>query len=192
MLDLQKTAASRVRKTESANSQGSFGRAARWIAVATCAVALAGCANQGNKPGVGLAGGAGGINGSGGPVSPGTQKDFSVNVGNTVYFTTDSSNLTPEAERTLRAQASWLNRYPRYTITLEGHADERGTREYNIALGARRATTVRRFLGQSGVNPSRLRTISYGKERPVAVCDDISCWSQNRRSVTVLNKPAGS
>ncbi|MEL6422399.1 MAG: OmpA family protein, partial [Pseudomonadota bacterium] len=80
----------------------------------------------------------------------------------------------------------------RYTITLEGHADERGTREYNIALGARRATTVRRFLSQTGVNPSRLRTISYGKERPVAVCDDISCWSQNRRSVTVLNKPAGS
>ncbi|MEL7543211.1 MAG: peptidoglycan-associated lipoprotein Pal [Pseudomonadota bacterium] len=163
------------------------------IAIAACAALLAGCANQGNKPGVGLAGGgAGGLNGTGGPVSPGTQKDFSVNVGNTVYFTTDSSNLTPEAERTLRAQASWLNRYPRYTITLEGHADERGTREYNIALGARRATTVRRFLGQSGVNPSRLRTISYGKERPVAVCDDISCWSQNRRSVTVLNKPAGS
>ena len=160
-------------------------------AVAVVSLALAACANQGNKPGAGLANG--GVNGAaGGPVSPGTEKDFSVNVGNTVYFTTDSTSLTPEAERTLRSQANWLNRYPRYTITLEGHADERGTREYNIALGARRATTVRRFLSKTGVNPSRLRTISYGKERPVAVCDDISCWSQNRRSVTVLNKPAGT
>lgn len=166
-------------------------RAASIAAVAVVTLSLAACANQGNKPGVGLAnGGTGGLNG--GPVDPGTEKDFSVNVGNTVYFTTDSTTLTPEAERTLRAQASWLNKYPRYTITLEGHADERGTREYNIALGARRATTVRRFLSKTGVNPSRLRTISYGKERPVAVCDDISCWSQNRRSVTVLNKPAGS
>ncbi|MEL6289031.1 MAG: peptidoglycan-associated lipoprotein Pal [Pseudomonadota bacterium] len=169
-------------------------RSAAAVAGSVClALALAACASQGNTPGVGLANGAAGsLNGGGGPVNPGTQRDFSVNVGNTVYFTTDSSNLTPEAERTLRAQANWLNRYPRYTITLEGHADERGTREYNIALGARRATTVRRFLSQTGVNPSRLRTISYGKERPVAVCDDISCWSQNRRSVTVLNKPAGS
>ncbi len=167
-------------------------RVTSFAMVATLALALSACAGQGNKPGAGLANG--GINGgaAGGPVSPGTEKDFSVNVGNTVYFTTDSTDLTPEAERTLRAQASWLNRYPRYTITLEGHADERGTREYNIALGARRATTVRRFLSKTGVNASRLRTISYGKERPVAVCDDISCWSQNRRSVTVLNKPAGS
>ncbi|MGI9407264.1 MAG: peptidoglycan-associated lipoprotein Pal [Hyphomicrobiaceae bacterium] len=162
-----------------------------WLTIGVLAIALAGCANQGNKPGAGLANGsAGGLNG--GPVSPGTERDFSVNVGNTVYFTVDSSDLTDEAKRTLRAQASWLNRYPRFTITLEGHADERGTREYNIALGARRATTVRRFLTQEGVNGSRLRTISYGKERPVAVCNDISCWSQNRRSVTVLNKPVGS
>ena len=104
-----------------------------------------------------------------------------------VYFTTDSTDLSPEATTTLQKQAQWLQRYPQYTITIEGHADERGTREYNIALGAKRATTVRNFLAQNGVNGARIRTISYGKERPVAVCNDISCWSQNRRAVTVLN-----
>lgn len=122
-----------------------------------------------------------------GAAVPGSQRDFSVNVGDIVYFTTDSSDLTPEAEQILRRQAQWLQQYPQYTITVEGHADERGTREYNIALGARRATTVRNYLARSGVNASRIRKISYGKERPVAVCNDISCWSQNRRAQTVLN-----
>ena len=89
-----------------------------------------------------------------------------MNVGDIVYFTTDSSDLTPEAQQTLQKQARWLSQYPQYTITIEGHADERGTREYNIALGARRATSVRNFLARTGVNASRLRTISYGKERP--------------------------
>jgi len=149
------------------------------------AITLAACANNGPKPGSNLANG-------GGPVTPGTSRDFSVNVGNTVHFTTDSTDLTGDAQRTLRKQAQWLNRYPQFTITVEGHADERGTREYNIALGARRATTVRRFLTSQGVNAARMRTISYGKERPVAVCNDISCWSQNRRAVTLLNKRAGS
>ena len=149
------------------------------------AVSLAGCASQ--NPAVnGLAGA------EGGPVVPGSARDFSVNVGNTVYFSTDSWDLTPDAQQTLRNQAQWLNQYPQYTILVEGHADERGTREYNIALGARRAETVRNFLGSQGVNPARLRTISYGKERPVAVCDDISCWSQNRRAVTDLNERAGT
>ena len=143
--------------------------------------ALQGCASTQNQ-----AGGQFGVNGNG-SVAPGTQRDFSVNVGDIVYFTTDSSDLTSEAQQTLRSQAQWLQRYPQFTITIEGHADERGTREYNIALGARRATAVRSFLSRNGVNPSRIRTISYGKERPVAVCDDISCWSQNRRAQTVLN-----
>ncbi len=116
-----------------------------------------------------------------------THRDFSVNVGDIVYFTTDSTDLTPEATTILQKQSQWLQQYPQYTITIEGHADERGTREYNIALGARRATTVRNFLAQNGINGSRIRTISYGKERPVAVCNDISCWSQNRRAQTVLN-----
>lgn len=125
-----------------------------------------------------------------GPVTPGTARDFAVNVGDVVRFQVDSSALTGEAQNILRNQAIWLNQYPQYTVTIEGHADERGTREYNIALGARRATAVRTYLAQQGVSAGRVRTISYGKERPIAVCDDISCWSQNRRAQTVLNNQA--
>lgn len=157
-----------------------------WARVALAAAAsllVAACANNGaNDQSAQLAPGAGA-----GPVVPGTQRDFSVNVGDIVYFNVDSSDLTPEARQILQKQAQWLGQYPQFTITVEGHADERGTREYNIALGARRATSVRNFLSRAGVNASRIRTISYGKERPVAVCDDISCWSQNRRAQTVLN-----
>ena len=122
-----------------------------------------------------------------GAATPGSQQDFVVNVGDRIFFETDSSELTQQAVGTLNKQVQWLQQYSQYTFTLEGHADERGTREYNIALGARRAQTVRDYLASRGVNASRMRTISYGKERPVAVCDDISCWSQNRRVVTVLN-----
>ena len=121
------------------------------------------------------------------PATPGSARDFAVNVGDIVYFTTDSVDLSPEAQQTLTNQARWLQQYAQYTITIEGHADERGTREYNIALGAKRATAVRNFLAQRGINAQRIRTVSYGKERPVAVCNDISCWSQNRRAQTVLN-----
>ena len=119
--------------------------------------------------------------------APGSQQDFVVNVGDRVFFESDSSELTPQSIATLDKQAQWLGRYNRYAFTVEGHADERGTREYNIALGARRAQAVRDYLTSRGVEANRMRTISYGKERPVAVCNDISCWSQNRRSVTVLN-----
>lgn len=155
-------------------------RAMRLLAVLLVSLAAAACANNENQPNAQLTGNEG-------SVRPGTNRDFSVNVGDIVYFTTDSSDLTPEAVATLQKQAVWLQRYPQYTITIEGHADERGTREYNIALGARRATSVRNFLAQNGINGARIRTISYGKERPVAVCNDISCWSQNRRAQTVLN-----
>src|SRR5690606_15233926 len=99
---------------------------------------------------------------------------------------TDSSAIRADAAATLDRQAQWLLKYPNYQITVEGHADERGTREYNLALGARRAAAAKNYLASRGVPASRMRTISYGKERPVAVCDDISCWSQNRRAVTVL------
>jgi peptidoglycan-associated lipoprotein len=129
---------------------------------------------------------------AGGPVVPGTSRDFSVKAGDKVYFTVDSSQLTAQAQTTLRSQAQWLAKYPQYGVTLEGHADERGTREYNIALGAKRATAVRTFLAGRGINPARLQTLSFGKERPVAVCNDISCWSQNRRSVTLLNSRPSS
>ena len=122
-----------------------------------------------------------------GAATPGSQQDFVVNVGDRVFFETDSTELTPQARATLDKQAQWLANYNRYSFTVEGHADERGTREYNLALGARRAQVTRDYLVSRGIQAQRMRTISYGKERPVAVCDDISCWSQNRRAVTVLN-----
>ncbi len=131
----------------------------------------------------------GGLSGVGATSSavPGSPQDFVVNVGDRVFFDTDSSELSATARATLDKQAMWLNQHPRYSFVIEGHADERGTREYNIALGARRATTTRDYLISKGVAANRMRTISYGKERPVATCNDISCWSQNRRAVTVLN-----
>ena len=119
--------------------------------------------------------------------TPGSAQDFVVNVGDRVFFESDQTELSPQAIATLEKQAQWLQTYNRYSFTIEGHADERGTREYNIALGARRAQSVRTFLTSRGIDASRMRTISYGKERPVAVCNDISCWSQNRRVVTLLN-----
>ena len=118
---------------------------------------------------------------------PGSVQEFNQTVGDRVFFETDQTDLTPTGQATLDKQAAWLNQYNRYSFTIEGHADERGTREYNFALGARRAQTVHDYLVAKGVSASRMKTISYGKERPVAVCDDISCWSQNRRAVTVLN-----
>jgi peptidoglycan-associated lipoprotein len=126
-------------------------------------------------------------NNKNGPAPPGSPRDFAINAGDLVYFSTDSVDLSTEAQQTLANQARWLKQYSQYTITIEGHADERGTREYNIALGAKRAQAVRNYLAQNGINASRIRTVSYGKERPVAVCNDISCWSQNRRAQTVLN-----
>jgi peptidoglycan-associated lipoprotein len=121
-----------------------------------------------------------------GAATPGSQQDFVVNVGDRVFFESDSTELSQQARATLEKQAVWLKQYGTYAFTIEGHADERGTREYNIALGARRAQAVRDYLAARGVQASRMRTVSYGKERPVAVCNDISCWSQNRRAVTVL------
>ncbi|MGF1621263.1 MAG: peptidoglycan-associated lipoprotein Pal [Rhodomicrobiaceae bacterium] len=124
-----------------------------------------------------------------GPIVPGTPREFATRVGDTVLFLTDSTTLTPEAQQILTTQAQWLNQYPQYRIIVEGHADERGTREYNIALGAQRAVSTRHFLIGRGVEAQRIRTLSYGKERPVAVCPNISCWSQNRRAVTVVENP---
>ncbi|MEG6507459.1 peptidoglycan-associated lipoprotein Pal [Methyloligella sp. 2.7D] len=149
------------------------------VGVLVLAFALGACARNGQPKEYGLSGGS--------SARPGTTQDFAQNVGDVVHFQTDSVNLTPVAQDTLRKQARWLNQYPQYSITLQGHADERGTREYNIALGSRRAVVVRNFLTQQGVNSARMRTVSYGKERPVATCDNISCWSQNRRVQTILN-----
>ncbi|GLK82169.1 peptidoglycan-associated lipoprotein Pal [Ancylobacter defluvii] len=122
-----------------------------------------------------------------GSAPAGSPQEFIVSVGDRVFFESDQSDVSPQGRATLDKQAQWLAQYNRYTFTIEGHADERGTREYNIALGARRAQSVRDYLASRGIDGNRMRTISYGKERPVAVCNDISCWSQNRRAVTVLN-----
>ncbi len=159
------------------------GRAARFALAFAATLALGACAKDQNADASGF--------GAGGAATPGSSQDFVVNVGDRVFFETDSTDLTPTAVATLDKQSSWLQRYPRYTFTIEGHADERGTREYNYSLGARRAQTVRDYLSSRGIQANRMRIVSYGKERPVAVCNDISCWSQNRRAVTVLDGAGG-
>jgi peptidoglycan-associated lipoprotein len=157
---------------------GTIFRAVRFAAVLAGALAVSACANKAANMQAN----------AGAQATPGSPQDFLVNVGDRVFFDTDSSALSAQARATLDKQAQWLNAYSQYShFIIEGHADERGTREYNLALGARRAQTVRDYLVSRGVAASRMRTISYGKERPVAVCDDISCWSQNRRAVTNLN-----
>jgi peptidoglycan-associated lipoprotein len=158
-------------------------RAVKVAALIVAALAMGACAKNPANGDIGALANAS-------AATPGSQQDFVVNVGDRVFFNSDSSELTPVSISTLDKQAQWLRSYGQYTFIVEGHADERGTREYNIALGARRAQAVHDYLVSRGIPAHRMKTISYGKERPVAVCDDISCWSQNRRSVTVLN--AGS
>ena len=119
--------------------------------------------------------------------TPGTQEDFVVNVGDRVFFEFDKSDLQPEARTTLERQAFWLRRYPSISVTIEGHADERGTREYNLALGERRASAVRDYLVSLGIDANRVNTISYGKERPVNPASNEEAWAENRRGVTAIN-----
>jgi peptidoglycan-associated lipoprotein len=121
-----------------------------------------------------------------GPV-PGSQQDLVVNVGDRVFFDLDKSDLKPEARRTLERQAAWLKQYGNAAVTIEGHADERGTREYNLALGDRRAKAASNYLVSLGIAANRVRTISYGKERPAVLGSNEAAWSQNRRAVTVVN-----
>jgi peptidoglycan-associated lipoprotein len=136
------------------------------------------------------------LNGAGtgtGTVEPGSISDpaspayFQEAVGDRVLFVVDQSSLTPQGHATLDAQATWLTVNTDFVATIEGHADEQGTREYNLALGARRANTVREYLMARGVAGSRLKTVSFGKERPIGICSDESCYAQNRRAVTVLS-----
>ncbi len=126
-----------------------------------------------------------------GPV-PGSKPDFVVNVGDRVLFDLNKAVLTASAQRTLERQAAWLSQYPSVTIIIEGHCDERGTREYNLALGDRRATSAANYLVQLGVDPNRIETISYGKERPDAVGHSEAAWSQNRRAVTEVTSSGGA
>ena len=125
-------------------------------------------------------------NAVGGPV-PGTQQDLVVNVGDRVFFGYDQFDLTPEGQSTLNMQAEWMKRFPNVNVTIEGHCDERGTREYNLALGDKRASAVKNYLMALGVPATRINTISYGKERPAVMGSNPSAWAQNRRGVTVVN-----
>ncbi|MCC5988699.1 MAG: peptidoglycan-associated lipoprotein Pal [Pararhodobacter sp.] len=158
-------------------------------ALLAAVLALAACSN----PRGGMTDGTGPDNGIattalGDPSDPTSIAHFNQRVGDRVHFVVDSSDLTGEAQSILRAQAAWLERNSQYQVLIEGHADERGTREYNVALGARRADAVQRFLVNQGVQSGRIRTVSYGKERPVEACPEQRCWDQNRRSVTVVSR----
>ncbi len=119
-------------------------------------------------------------------VTPGSVADFRQNVGDRVYFDTDMSNIREDGRATLGKQAEWLKKYTNYAITIEGHCDERGTREYNLALGERRANAVRQYLVAQGIPAARIKTISYGKERPEVVGSDEAAWARNRVGVTTL------
>ncbi len=119
--------------------------------------------------------------------TPGSQEDLVVNVGDRIFFDYDKSDLSPEARATVEALAAWMSNFPATTIGIEGHCDERGTREYNLALGERRASSVQDYLVTLGVAPNRLSTISYGKERPAVLGSNEESWAQNRRDVFVVN-----
>ena len=144
-----------------------------------CVLAVAACSKKSTPD---LLAANGGI----GMAAPGSAKDFEVNVGDRIYFAEDQSKLASEAKDTLLKQAAWLKQYSDVEVQIEGHADERGTREYNISLSARRAAAAKDFLISQGVESSRISTIAYGKERPAELCDSEQCWSQNRRAVTVI------
>ena len=119
-------------------------------------------------------------------VAPGSVGDFRQNVGDRIFFDTDGSTVREDGRQTLNRQAEWLKKYPNYQITIEGHCDERGTREYNLALGERRANAARQYLIAQGIPAARLKTVSYGKERPDPVGSDEAAWARNRRAVTEL------
>jgi peptidoglycan-associated lipoprotein len=168
---------------------------------------LAACQNPdryGGGSGTAGAGGTGGTGGTGGigggaidssnlgdPSNPASPAYFNATVGDRVHFVVDQSTLTDEARGILDGQARWLLANPQYAVIVEGHADEQGTREYNLALGARRASAVQQYLISKGVAPARIQTVTYGKERPIAVCSDETCYAQNRRAVTVLQVSSG-
>lgn len=151
-------------------------------------VLVSACDSDSSGSGDGLNGGGAGGNGKMGAARPGTQEDLVVNVGDRIFFDYNEQDLKPEARATLDRQAAWLKKYPQVNVTVEGHCDERGTREYNLALGERRATAVKNYLVADGVNAGRVKTVSYGKERPAVVGSNEAAWAQNRRGVTVVTQ----
>jgi peptidoglycan-associated lipoprotein len=161
----------------------------KMISAMAAALLLAACASD-EAATTGDASAGGGTTDTGitqGAVTPGSPEDFMQNVGDRVFFETDRYDLSGEAQSQLQKQAAWLAQYPAKTVTVEGHCDERGTREYNLALGERRANAVANYLTALGVDAGRISVISYGKERPECTDSNEGCWSQNRRGVTVVN-----
>ena len=159
-----------------------------WLVVCTSLVILGGCSSKN---------GLGGLGGSAstteyGDISESSIEYFTENVGDTILFEVNKSTLGPDTITNLQAQARWLEQNSSIPITIEGHADEQGTREYNLALGARRATSVRNYLVSQGVSETRLSIVTYGKERPIEICSMEKCWSKIRRSVTVVSGGLGS
>ncbi|SNR25308.1 peptidoglycan-associated lipoprotein Pal [Puniceibacterium sediminis] len=156
------------------------------------ALAVSACTNPNRFPGDGSAGGYDATAGQGG-IIPGSANDprssayFQQNVGDRVLFAVDTSSLSPEAQATLDGQAQWLMANADYLAVIEGHADEQGTREYNLALGARRANSVMEYLIARGIPASRLKFVSYGKERPIEICSEEACYAKNRRAVTIIS-----
>lgn len=154
--------------------------------MAFCAFALAACDTPPNGTGTTV----GRTDGS--PSDPSSVAYFQQTVGDRVLFAVDQSTLGPDAIAVLNGQANWLLQYTQHNVTIEGHADEQGTREYNLALGARRASAVQNYLVSRGIADNRIRTITFGKERPIEICSTEACWSQNRRAVTVVGTGLGS
>jgi peptidoglycan-associated lipoprotein len=162
---------------------------ARFVALAAAMLLLAACSSSEPAPvgpgGPGGPGGAGGLGAS--RFGPGSQQDLAATAGDRIFFAFDSAEITPEAQQILRRQAEWLRRYPNVSVTIEGHCDERGTREYNLALGERRAQAAKNVLVALGIPAARLSTISYGKERPAVPGSSEDAYAQNRRAVTTVN-----
>jgi peptidoglycan-associated lipoprotein len=161
---------------------------ARIIGLLGALLMLAACSSTPPEPPPGPPGPPGGAGGIGSrSIVPGSQQDLEASAGDRVFFAFDRSDISPEARQILSRQADWLRRYPNVTVTIEGHCDEQGTREYNLALGERRAQAVKNVLVASGISASRISTISYGKERPAVVGSSEESYAQNRRGVTVVN-----
>ena len=168
----------------------------RFLSVLAAGLLLAACASkpedtQASSPSGSTTTGAGSAVTSS-SIVPGSQQDLAQNVGDRVLFGFDKYDLSPEAQATLERQAAWLRQYPSVTVSVEGHCDERGTREYNLALGERRANSVKNYLVALGVDQNRIQTISYGKERPAVSGSNEEAWAQNRRAVTVVSGGAPS
>jgi peptidoglycan-associated lipoprotein len=159
----------------------------RSLTLLAAVLLVAACAEDQTNKGATTGTGGGGGSQTSTAAQPGTEGDLVANVGDRVFFDYNKSDIKPEGRQILQRQADWMKKYTNVTVTVEGHCDERGTREYNLALGERRATAVKKMLVALGVAANRVSTISYGKERPAQPGSTEAAWAQNRRGVTVVN-----